>query len=255
MHPLKKHTISMNYYICDDITWKRTLSLLKNDSSGQRVYSTLWQMTRDVLMLSITLSAMASIVLLVFGSIKLIIDFIVVPTLPAEFSILDVVLFSVVCPATFIVPLTWVLAYFGWYKSFLKINIALHKFMDSFPEAEDIKRNSLVSYRFHYHQQELHAIFVEKKGSCVATVAQGNLVLMMPYQDTQDRSTGVLFEEIKEYLQGKLYASFAMDNECLLFSFDSQPVPDPKMVKQIAETLIYLKERFELQDAETPVEE
>lgn len=27
----------MNYYICDDITWKKSLSLLKNDMEGQRV--------------------------------------------------------------------------------------------------------------------------------------------------------------------------------------------------------------------------
>ncbi|CAK7019553.1 MULTISPECIES: hypothetical protein [Bacteroides] len=38
----------MNYYICDHITWKKSLSLLKNDMNGQRVYSNLWQMTRDV---------------------------------------------------------------------------------------------------------------------------------------------------------------------------------------------------------------
>ena len=38
----------MNYFICDLITWKKSLSLLKNDMNGQRVYSNLWQMTRDV---------------------------------------------------------------------------------------------------------------------------------------------------------------------------------------------------------------
>ena len=27
----------MNYYICDHITWKKSLSLLKNDMNGQRV--------------------------------------------------------------------------------------------------------------------------------------------------------------------------------------------------------------------------
>ena len=64
----------MNYYICDDITWKKSLSLLKNDMEGQRVYSSLWQMTRDVLMLSLSLSAMASLAILVFGLIRFIID-------------------------------------------------------------------------------------------------------------------------------------------------------------------------------------
>ena len=64
----------MNYYICDHITWKKSLSLLKNDMEGQRVYSNLWQMTRDVLMLSLSLSAMASLVILAFGLIKFIAD-------------------------------------------------------------------------------------------------------------------------------------------------------------------------------------
>ena len=41
---------------------------------GQRVYSSLWQMTRDVLMLSLSLSAMASLAILVFGLIRFIID-------------------------------------------------------------------------------------------------------------------------------------------------------------------------------------
>lgn len=245
----------MNYQFCDDITWKKSLWLLINDSSCQRVYSTRWQLTRDALMISATLSAVTSFVFLVFGSIKLIVDYVVVPTLPAEFSFLDVVFFSVVCPATFIFPLTWVLAYFGWYKSFIKINTALHKFIESFPEAEDVKRKDVVSYRFRYHQQEFYAFFINKKGPHMTTAARGNLVLMILYRDTQDRTTEALFEEIKEYLQGKLYVSFSMDNGCLLFSFDSQPAPDPKMVKQKAETLIYLKERFGLQDAETPDKE
>lgn len=245
----------MNYYLCDDITWKKSLSLLINDSSGQRIYSTPRQMTRDVLMISITLSALASFVLLVFGSIKLIVDFIFAPTLPAEFSALDIILFSAVCPAIFIVPLTWVLAYFGWYKSFWKINAALQKFIDSLPEAEDIKCATPVSYTLRYQQQEFHAIFDEKKTSRIASVAQGELILLISYRDTQERTTDALFQEIKEYLQGKLYASFAMDEGCLLFSFDSQPAPEPERVKQTAETLIYLKERFGLQDAKASAEE
>lgn len=245
----------MKYYLCDHITWKSSLSLLKRDSSAQRVYSSLWQMTRDVLMLSLTLSAMASFVLLLFGGIKLLTDFIVAPTAPAEFTALDVAIFSIACPATFVVPLTWMLAYFGWYKNFIKINIALHKFIASLPEAEDIKRIAPVAYTLRYKQHELHVVFTEKEASRIVTVARGEIILLMLYRDAQKRSTNALFEEIKGYLQGKLWASFAMNKECLLFSFDCQPAPEPERVKQIADTLIYLKKRFGLLDEETSDEE
>ena len=146
----------MNYYICDDITWKKSLSLLKNDMEGQRVYSSLWQMTRDVLMLSLSLSAMASLAILVFGLIRFIIDTLS-GTTEQTMTLFDVIIFSMTCPATFVVPLTWVLAYFGWYKNLRKINSLLQKFIASLSETENVKRTSPVSYTFRYHQKEFHA--------------------------------------------------------------------------------------------------
>ena len=203
----------MNYYICDDITWKKSLSLLKNDMEGQRVYSSLWQMTRDVLMLSLSLSAMASLAILVFGLIRFIIDT-MSGTTEQTMTLFDVIIFSMTCPATFVVPLTWVLAYFGWYKNLRKINSLLQKFIASLSETENVKRTSPVSYTFRYHQKEFHA----------------------------------LFEEIKGFLIGKQFASFAMGPKYMLFAFNSRPAPAQTEVKQSAEMLLYLTERFQLQD-------
>lgn len=237
----------MNYYICDHITWKKSLSLLKNDMDGQRVYSNLWQMTRDVLMLSLSLSAMASLVILVFGLIKFIAD-ILSGTTEQTMTLFDVIIFSMACPAIFVVPLTWGLAYFGWYKNLRKINSLLQKFIASLPDAEDVKRTSPVSYTLRYHKKEFHAMFEEKEKTTTVAVAKGDLILLLPYQDTQQRTTDELFEEIKGFLEGKLFASFAMGPKYMLFAFNSRPIPSQAEVKQAAETLLYLTERFQLQD-------
>ncbi|WP_287680527.1 hypothetical protein [Bacteroides sp.] len=237
----------MNYYICDHITWKKSLSLLRNDMEGQRVYSSLWQMTRDVLMLSLSLSAMASLAILVFGLIRFIVDTLS-GTTEQTMTLFDVIIFSMACPAIFVVPLTWVLAYFGWYKNLRKINSLLQKFMASLSETEEVKRTSPVSYTFRYHKKEFHAIFEEKESPTTVAVAKGDLILLLPYQDTQQRTTDELFEEIKGFLEGKLFASFAMGPKCMLFAFNSRPIPSQAEVKQAAETLLYLTERFQLQD-------
>lgn len=152
------------------------------------------------------------------------------------------------CPAIFVVPLTWVLAYFGWYKNLRKINSLLQKFMASLSETEEVKRTSPVSYTFRYHKKEFHAIFEEKESPTTVAVAKGDLILLLPYQDTQQRTTDELFEEIKGFLEGKLFASFAMGPKCMLFAFNSRPIPSQAEVKQAAETLLYLTERFQLQD-------
>ena len=244
----------MNYYICDHITWKKSLSLLKNDMDGQRVYSNLWQMTRDVLMLSLSLSAMASLVILVFGLIKFIADILSGTTEQAT-TLFDVIIFSMACPAIFVIPLTWGLAYFGWYKNLRKINSLLQKFIASLPDAEDVKRTSPVSYTLRYHKKEFHAMFEEKEKTTTVAVAKGDLILLLPYQDTQQRTTDELFEEIKGFLEGKLFASFAMGPKYMLFAFHSRPIPSQTEVKQAAETLLYLTERFQLQGPDPEEEE
>ena len=79
-------------------------------------------------------------------------------------------------------------------------------------------------------------------------VAKGDLILLLPYQDTQQRTTDELFEEIKGFLIGKQFASFAMGPKYMLFAFNSRPAPAQTEVKQSAEMLLYLTERFQLQD-------
>ena len=101
---------------------------------------------------------------------------------------------------------------------------------------------------FRYHQKEFHALFEEKENSTTVAVAKGDLILLLPYQDTQQRTTDELFEEIKGFLIGKQFASFAMGPKYMLFAFNSRPAPAQTEVKQSAEMLLYLTERFQLQD-------
>lgn len=244
----------MNYYICDHITWKKSLSLLKKDMEGQRVYSNLWQMTRDVLMLSLSLSAMASLAILVFGLIKFVVDILSGDT-EQTMTLFDAIIFSIACPAIFVIPLTWGLAYFGWYKNHRKINSLLQKLMASLPDTEDTQRTSPVSYTFRYRQKGFHALFEEKESSTTVAMARGDLILLLPYQDTQQRTTDELFEEMKGFLEGKLFASFAMGPKYMLFAFSSRHAPSQAQVKQAAETLLYLMERFHLQEPASEEEE
>ena len=221
---------------------------------GQRVYSNLWQMTRDVLMLSLSLSAMASLVILAFGLIKFIADILSGTTEQAT-TLFDVIIFSMACPAIFVVPLTWGLAYFGWYKNLRKINSLVQKFITSLSETDYVKRTSPVSYTLRYHKKDFHAMFEEKEKTTTVAVAKGDLILLLPYQDTQQRTTDELFEEIKGFLEGKLFASFAMGPKYMLFAFNSRPIPSQAEVKQAAETLLYLTERFQLQVPDPEEEE
>ena len=240
----------MNYYICDDITWKKSLSLLKNDMEGQRVYSSLWQImsTRRT---DAFHSALALWQLSPYWHVRTGIRFIIDTlsgTTEQTMTLFDVIIFSMTCPATFVVPLTWVLACFGWYKNLRKINSLLQKFIASLSETENVKRTSPVSYTFRYHQKEFHALFEEKENSTTVAVAKGDLILLLPYQDTQQRTTDELFEEMKGFLIGKQFASFAMGPKYMLFAFNSRPAPAQTEVKQSAEMLLYLTERFQLQD-------
>lgn len=243
----------MNYYYCDHISLKASLSLLKNDMSGQRVYSSLWQMTRDVLMLSLSLSAMASLAILSFGIIKMLID-LFTQSAPFMGSLLDVVIFSVVCPALFVVPLTWVLAYFGWYKSMGKIASLLQRFISSLPEAEKIKANGPSAYIFFYRGYEFMVLFKEKETSSIS-VGRGEFILILPYIDTEEgRTFETLFKEIEAFVIGKCSVPFGFSTECMAANFLSRPLPSAPLVKKTADLMVYMMERFNLQ-APTPDEE
>lgn len=98
-------------------------------------------------------------------------------------------------------------------------------------------------------------MFEEKEKTTTVAVAKGDLILLLPYQDTQQRTTDELFEEIKGFLEGKLFASFAMGPKYMLFAFNSRPIPSQAEVKQAAETLLYLTERFQLQVPDPEEEE
>ncbi|WP_291530567.1 hypothetical protein [Bacteroides sp. UBA939] len=241
----------LNYYICDNITWKESLSLLKEDKDGQRIYSNLWQMTRDVLMLSVSLNIITSLVIFVAFMIQLISDSIFGTGDQTEsMPIINAILISIICPASVFTPFFWALAYFGWYKHPRKIDSALYKFIASLPEAKEIERTSPVSYSLRYRQHKFYAFFAEKRTTGALSPTQGKFMIILPYQDVPERSTKELFEEIKGFLRGKISALFSIGPKCMRFSFNYRPTPAPVEVKQAAELLLYLMERFQLKESD-----
>lgn len=225
----------MNYPICDKITWKESLLLLKNDLYAQRVYSTVWKMTKDVLYLSLTLCSVGSLTILV----------------PAVMNPLDTwwetlcIVFLV--PISVILPLIWVCAYFGWYKNIKKINSILLHFINSLPGVDSVAQYMPVAYTFRYEHQQFHAVFQEKDNpGKPVTVAQGKLMLALIYTDTQERDIQKLFEDIEGYLKGKETGDFAISGRALLYRFPIKPLPTPQEVNEAMNLMLYLAQRFNL---------
>lgn len=242
---VKQITVPMNYYQCDHITLKASLSLLKNDMSGQRVYSSLWQMTRDVLMISLSLSAMASLALFTFGIVKMLIDLFTQST-PLMGALPDVIIFSLICPALFVVPLTWVLAYFGWYRNMGKIEFLLQHFISSLPEVEKVAAKGPNAYTFYYREYEFMIIFKEKESGIVSS-ARGAYVLVMPYVDTKkERAFETLYKEIQTFVTGKCDVPFGLSPDIMATNFICRPLPSAQSVKKAADLMIYVMGRFNL---------
>lgn len=226
----------MNYILCDKITWKDSLLLLKEDMHAQRVYSTPWQMTKDVFQLAVSISGIASLAILI----------------PALMTPLDtwwetfcVVVFV---PLSFMLPLIWVCAYFGWYKNIKKINIILKKFIHSLPEVDSVAQYMPIAYTFDYKSYQFKVAFEETDpvGRPVA-VAKGELLVSISYKDHQNRDIEELFQEIAGYLKGKQIGNFGISSNCLLYRFGSKPLPAPKVVTEAMDLMLYLGQRFNLE--------
>lgn len=233
----------MNYYNCDHITWKASLSLMKSDPNAQRVYSNLYQMTRDVLMTALTISAVASLTFLTIGLIKIGIEHLT--NTPIMDSISVTILFSILCPAIIVVPLAWVLSYFGFYRNIKKIHSLMNHFIVSFPDAERVEPVNPVSYTIYYRGHEFIVLYQEHPTASLR-VGKGKVILLIPYLDTKEgRTIEMLSEEIIEYLEGKSCAPSGMNDTCIVHHFPARPVPSP-IIKGTADTMAYLMERFNL---------
>lgn len=226
----------MDYILCDKITWKESLRLLKKNMYAQRVYSTLWQMTKDVLYLAITISSIASLVILI-------------PALMnppgAWWETFCVVIFV---PLSFMLPLIWVCAYFGWYKNNKKINSILKTFIRSLPEVHSVVQYMPIAYTFSYKSHQFQAIFKEAdQAGRPVTVAKGKLLVAIQYKDHQDRDIEDLFQEMAGFLKGKQIGDLSMTNYILYYTFDSKPLPAPQVVTEAMDLMLYLGQRFSLE--------
>lgn len=226
----------MDYIICDKITWKESLHLLKENMYAQRVYSTPWLMTKDVLYLAITLSSIASLAILIPA---------IMNPPGAWWESFCVVVFV---PLSFIFPLIWVCAYFGWYKNIKKINSILKTFIHSLPEVHSVVQCMPIAYTFCYKSYQFEAIFKESDpvGRSV-TVAKGELLVAIQYKDYQNRDIEELFQEMAGFLKGKQIGNLSMTNYILYYTFNSKPLPSPKVVTEAMDLMLYLGQRFNLE--------
>lgn len=225
----------MNYQLCENITWKESLLLMKNDIYAQRVYTTLWGMTKDVLYLTLTFCGLASFGIMV----------------PALLNPLDtwwettcVILFV---PLGCIFPMIWIGAYFGWYKNIRKINFTLKKLINSLDGADSIKEYMQVAYTLNYKEKQFHVIFEENQNpGQTVTIAKGQILIALVYHDPQERSTEELFKEIASYLVGKLAGNFSLSGNALMYRLKTKPLPSTKAIEDVMNQLIYLAQRFNL---------
>lgn len=226
----------MDYILCDKITWKDSLLLLKKNMYAQRVYSTPWQMTKDVIHLALSISGIASLAILI-------------PALMnppgAWWKTFCVVVFV---PLSFMLPLIWVCAYFGWYKNIKQINIILKTFIHSLPEVSSVVQYMPVAYTFGYKSYQFQVAFKETDpvGRSV-TVAKGELLIFIRYKDHQNRNLEELFQEIAGFLEGKQIGKFGISSNSLLYRFRSKPLPAPKVVTEAMDLMLYLGQRFNLE--------
>ena len=225
----------MSYHLCDKITWKQSLLLLKHDMYAQRVYTNPWYLTKDVLYLSLPLSGICSLALMIPALMN-----------PLE-TWWDTICIIVFVPLSFILPLVWICAYFGWYKNIKKINTIMLNLISSLDRVDSIAQYSPVGYTFQYEQQEFQAVFQENQSpGKPVSVAEGKLLLALFYMDPQERDFGTLIEEIAGYLKGKRIGDFAMSTNQLLYRFDSKHLPSPKEAIEALDLMLYLVQRFNL---------
>ncbi len=63
----------------------------------------------------------------------------------------------------------------------------------------------------------------KKENSTTVAVAKGDLILLLPYQDTQQRTTDELFEEIKGFLYREtIRFLLPWGSKYMLFAFNSR---------------------------------
>lgn len=225
----------MNYHLCNKITWKQSLLLLKHDMYAQRVYTNPWYLTKDVLQLSLPISGICSLALMIPALMN---------PLETWWDTLCVIVFV---PLSFILPLLWICAYFGWYKNIKKINSIMLNFISSLEGVDSIAQYSPVGYTFRYEQQEFQAVFQENESpGKPVSLAEGKLLLALFYMDPQERGFETLVEEIVSYLKGKQIGNLAISTTRLFYQFDSKRLPSPQEAIEALDLMLYLVQRFNL---------
>lgn len=225
-----------NYYNCDDLSWKESLFLLKQDLSGQRIYSTLWLMTKDVLRLGLSFCAAASLILLI----------------PLMLSPLDTwqegLCMAILLPLLFILPVTWILAYFGWYKNIRMMRVFLLQFARLIADnRESYRITSPLTSEYLYRGQLFYAIFREDESLQLVTVAKGEIATGLFYRDPQGRDVIELQKQMLEFLKGKRPVPLSLNKRAITAHFRARKFPPEDRMKDDLDMLLYLVKRYGLE--------
>ena len=221
-----------HYYNFDNISWKDLIKLLKNDHSGNAVCSNIWQYTRVIFMEA---SLVAPLLLII--PIAWLFH-------PDQMSFWEMLLLMPACLLG-LIAFVWPIAYFE-YRRNREVPQKMDAFVSALPDVTITQVLFLNYYIVRYHNICFHIILDEPMQAKKVVKNRRTLQITMPYYDPLERHPNDLFYEIKEYFNGKIHAHFNFTEFALSFVFPYQPEPKTSQVKEAADTLLYILERFQL---------
>lgn len=222
----------LHCYNFDNISWKDLVKLLKDDHTGSAVSSNIWQYTRVIFMET---SLLAPLLLII--PIAWLFD-------SAQMSFWEMLLLMPSC-LLILIAIVWPIAYFEYRR-----NRDIPQKMDAFVSAmSDVTITHVLFLNYYivnYHNICFHIILDEPQQTKKAEKRRRTLQITMPYYDPLERHPNDLFFEIKEYLKGKIHVHLNFTEFALSFVFPYQPEPKTSQVKDAADMLLYILERFQL---------
>lgn len=223
---------SVNYYPCDNIKWADSLRLLLHDPRGQRIYSSLWQLTRDVLMLSATL----------FLPLGLLTAFVGLCCFSCG---VWQVAGNLLMPFCLLFPLTWTLGYLQWYRWPHTLLRLIYRLLQAL-EVTACSFTSPVSCSFRYAGRILILLLEETERRSILGPRVTSVYLLLPHLRISDEQRATLFPRLMEYLKEKQKGSYALFSKTQAFRYPLSPFPDPQDLRRAVENMIYLADRYGL---------
>ena len=221
-----------HYYNFDNISWKDLIKLLKNDTTGISVCSNVWQYTRVIFMEASLLAPLLLIIPIAWLFH------------PEQMSFWEMLLLMPACLLG-LIAFVWPITYFEYRRNH-DVPQKMGAFISAMPDVTITHVLFLNYYIVLYHNVCFHIILDKPEQPKKKVKDQRTLQITMPYYDSLERHPNDLFFEIQEYLKGKIHPHFNFTDFSLSFVFPYQPEPKTSQVKEAADTLLYILERFQL---------